>query len=198
MRQCLHLALTRLAYDSIDVWGAVVDLVSHVLVLIERRGGDWNVFLGGGSRCNDAMTMTCDEVALRLLPILRERMKYPNDHKFDHEECRWMPRGGVPHKPLQGLPARHESPPGNRPVVCGRVLWRSPCIIVVIVALAHVISHAGRQGSTVPCVSLPQGKMARTRGKDGVGGRPVLRHRDSPASQQCCLSSPLGGAAFVL
>jgi hypothetical protein len=139
IRQCLHLVLTCLAYDSIDVWGAVVDLVLRVLVSIERRGGDWNVFLGGGSRCDDAMRMMCKEVALRLLPILRQRMKYPDDHKFDHEECRWTPRGGVPHGPLQGLPAHHEPPPSNCPVVCGCVLWRSPCIVIVVVALAHVI-----------------------------------------------------------
>jgi hypothetical protein len=31
------------------------------------------------------MMMTCNEVTSRLLPILREQMKYPNDHKFDHQ-----------------------------------------------------------------------------------------------------------------
>jgi len=49
MEQCLHLPLTCLSYDSIDVSGAVINLVSQLLVSIERRGKEWNVSLGSGS-----------------------------------------------------------------------------------------------------------------------------------------------------
>jgi exportin-T len=80
-----------LAYDSIDVSGAVVDLVSRMLFSIEKRGGDWNARIGGGGGETMAMTTTTttttsDEVVSRILPILRERMRYPDDHGFDHED----------------------------------------------------------------------------------------------------------------
>jgi hypothetical protein len=90
MERCLHLTLTCLAYDSVDVSGAVVDLVSRMLISIEKRGGDWNARLGDGGRdtmeTTTMMTTSCDVVVSRILHILHERMRYPDDHAFDHED----------------------------------------------------------------------------------------------------------------
>jgi exportin-T len=98
MGQCLRLVLTCLSYDSIDVSGAVIELVSRILVSIERNGEEWNSSLGGGGRgivgtmtmttttttttattTTTSMTNMCDEVPSRILRILHARMRYPDD-----------------------------------------------------------------------------------------------------------------------
>lgn len=79
MEQCLELGLACLAYDDIDVSGAVVDLVSRILLSVERKGEIWNA---QGSNGFDR----CREIPSRILSILYQRMPYPPDFGFDYED----------------------------------------------------------------------------------------------------------------
>mmetsp|Transcript_8381 Transcript_8381/g.15222 ORF Transcript_8381/g.15222 Transcript_8381/m.15222 type:complete len:1111 (-) Transcript_8381:90-3422(-) len=84
MEQCLELVLVCLAYDSIDVSGAVVDLISRILVSLEKKEEYWN-FLNATSSSNGDDTI-CNKIMSRILLILHMRMKYPTDFQFDYED----------------------------------------------------------------------------------------------------------------
>ena len=84
MNQCVELALACLAYDDIDVSGAVVDLVSRILVSLEKKEGCWNnncINIG-----NNNGDTTCNTLVSRVLSILHLRMKYPSEFQFDYED----------------------------------------------------------------------------------------------------------------
>ncbi|KAL7537714.1 hypothetical protein ACHAXR_008708 [Thalassiosira sp. AJA248-18] len=85
MKQCLELMLACLAYDSIDVSGAVVDIISRVLVSLEKKEEYWN---SGGlfnHESSNGNTFS-DAIISRILLILHLRMKYPADFGFDYED----------------------------------------------------------------------------------------------------------------
>ena len=77
MKQCLELTLACLAYDSIDVSGAVVDVTSRILVSLEKKEDNWVTIFGDTSICNTILS--------RILIILQRRMKYPHNFQFDYE-----------------------------------------------------------------------------------------------------------------
>jgi len=84
MEQCLELVLACLAYDSIDVSGAVVDLVSRILVSFEKKEGCWmNSSTAANNNGDDTI---CNKIISRILLILRARGKYPDDFGFDWED----------------------------------------------------------------------------------------------------------------
>ena len=83
MEQCLELVLTCLAYDSIDVSGAVVDVVSRILVSLEKKDEYWNNAFFGASSTNDT---ACNKILSRILLILHLRMRYPTDFRYDYED----------------------------------------------------------------------------------------------------------------
>lgn len=80
MNQCLELALGCLAYDDIDVSGGVVDLVTRMLVSLEKNEPFWNNTLQNNGE------IPSDRLLQRLLSILQERMKYPSSFDFDYED----------------------------------------------------------------------------------------------------------------
>ena len=84
MRQCLELVLACLAYDCIDVSGAVVDLISRILVSLEKKEACWNTAFG--DLMNGSGDTVCDNVLSRILFILHVRMKYPVGFEFDYED----------------------------------------------------------------------------------------------------------------
>lgn len=82
MEQCLELALACLSYDSIDVSGAVVDLVSRILVSIEKKEGMWGSCFGVAANGDSV----CNAILSRILLILNLRMAFPPDFEFDYED----------------------------------------------------------------------------------------------------------------
>ena len=84
MKQCLELMFACLAYDSIDVSGAVVDLISRMLTSLEKKEDCWN-----NSLCDllgsNGVTVS-DSIVSRTLSIIHVRMKYPADFAFDYED----------------------------------------------------------------------------------------------------------------
>jgi exportin-T len=78
--QSLELTLTCLNYDDVDVSGAVVEIISRVLVSIEKHQAYWNNIYGSNGET------FCNKLIQRLLTILHERMKYPADFEFDYED----------------------------------------------------------------------------------------------------------------
>lgn len=86
MEQCLELVLACLAYDSIDVSGAVVDLISRILVSLEKKEDCWN-FLQSSTLSGSIVADTiCNTIISRILLILHLRMKYPVDFQFNYED----------------------------------------------------------------------------------------------------------------
>mmetsp|Transcript_2581 Transcript_2581/g.5540 ORF Transcript_2581/g.5540 Transcript_2581/m.5540 type:complete len:1113 (-) Transcript_2581:37-3375(-) len=83
MEQCLELVLACLAFDNIDVSGAVVDLVSRILVSLEKKEDYWNNVFGAADSNGDTI---CIKILSRILLILHLRMKYPIDFQFDYED----------------------------------------------------------------------------------------------------------------
>ena len=68
MNQCLELSISCLYYDDIDVSGAVVEIISRVLVSIERYEVMWNSIYGSNGQ------PFTDKLIQRVLSILQERM----------------------------------------------------------------------------------------------------------------------------
>ncbi|KAL9187353.1 hypothetical protein ACHAXT_001456 [Thalassiosira profunda] len=83
MQQCLELVLACLAYDSIDVSGAVIGLVSRIMASLEKKEDYWN--RGFSASIANGET-TCNQLLSRILLILHLRMKYPADFEFDYED----------------------------------------------------------------------------------------------------------------
>ncbi|KAL7547463.1 hypothetical protein ACHAWF_010756 [Thalassiosira exigua] len=83
MKQCLELALACLSYDSIDVSGVVVDLFSRILTSLEKKEECWNRLHDASSTNGDTI---CNTILSRILLILHQRMKYPDDFVFDYED----------------------------------------------------------------------------------------------------------------
>ena len=80
IKQCMELVLACLAYDSIDVSGGVVDLISRIIMSLEKKEEYWISPLGYGD------ATICDKMLSRILLILHLRMKYPADFGFDYED----------------------------------------------------------------------------------------------------------------
>ena len=78
MKQCFELVLACLAYDSIDVSGAVIDLMTRLLQSLEKKEQHWTTLFSDASICN--------KILPRILLILHLRMKYPNDFEYDYED----------------------------------------------------------------------------------------------------------------
>lgn len=83
MEQCLELVLACLAFDSIDVSGAVGELISRIFSSLEKKGEYWNNVFGAAGSNGDAI---CIKILSRILLILHLRMKYPTDFEFDYED----------------------------------------------------------------------------------------------------------------
>ncbi|KAL7465271.1 hypothetical protein ACHAXS_005598 [Conticribra weissflogii] len=83
MNQCLELSLSCLAYDDIDVSGAVIDLVSRILVSLEKKESYWNDCI---NTTNPNGRTLCNSLLFRILSVLHLRMKYPTDFQFDYED----------------------------------------------------------------------------------------------------------------
>ena len=78
MKQCFELVLACLAYDSIDVSGAVIDLMTRLLQSLEKKEQHWtNLF---------SDTSICNKILPRILLILHLRMKYPSEFEYDYED----------------------------------------------------------------------------------------------------------------
>lgn len=86
MGQCLELAMACLAYDSIDVSGAVVDLVSRILVSLEKKEEHWNILHNATASGGNGNDTICNKIMARILSILHMRMKYPAVFQFDYED----------------------------------------------------------------------------------------------------------------
>jgi hypothetical protein len=85
MRQSLHLVPICLAYNSINVLGAVINLVLCIVVLSKRNGG------GRGTPTSGRMMDICNKIALQMPPILCAWMRYPSDRSpecKDEEEAK--------------------------------------------------------------------------------------------------------------
>lgn len=80
MNQCLELSLACLNYDDIDASGAVVEVISRVLVSVEKHEVSWNNVYGSNGET------FCNKLIQRILSILHDRMKYPSDFEFDYED----------------------------------------------------------------------------------------------------------------